>query len=89
MKSLADGEKTVVAIPVIVVPVEVEVALVIVLVEAGDVAVAIRVHPDGAAKTREMSSESPPLVRHSPTGEGELGAEFILGAFTPPASRAK
>ena len=58
LRSLAGGQETAVLVPVVVDNVEVELPVVGVLPEVADVAVAIRVRPDGATNRAEH------LLRH-------------------------
>ena len=73
MKTLADGEEAIDVVPVVLVPVEVQVAIGAVPVEVGHVAVAVRVHPDGAVNCVRH------LQNHCPLNT--LGAVYIMGAF--------
>lgn len=83
MKSLADGQETVVAVPVALDPVQVQVTPVAVLVEVRHVAVAVRIHADRAVEIRGTPSETLPLVRYPSAKGGGLRAVYIAGAISP------
>lgn len=81
MKRVADDEETVVLVPIVVVPVQVQLPLVIPPVQAGDVAVAIRVMPDRAPAMYKVPSVPLPI-------EYSLGC-ILFGSIAPPVQCTK
>ncbi|MFH1145363.1 MAG: hypothetical protein V1707_00140 [bacterium] len=78
MKILAESEKTVIVIPVIVKPIQVQLTLIDVLVQNTNVAVTVRIKP---SRTRALPSIPPPI-------EYSLGC-IVFGDVVSLAQRAK